>query len=185
MQSLTTLLVLLTIASVTSSLVYLTLRFLSVRFKTIASITALPAIALIYLSLPSDPYFPYWKYLFWKPKFSIFIPLVIIFGLIGVKWHQNSCNEPTQLLTSFALVCATITSAVSVLLLSLGQSPSLRGAYVNAFIVPKVEVYVSSLAAFELMAWVFIISQTITTPFWIWIWNTSRLRPGVDKHFDN
>ena len=165
-QSLLGLLLLGLIASIASLLVYFTLRPLEYYSQI--------ACGVLSLFICITP-------LFWD-RSRLFLNgyLVSLFsGLIGSIFHQKLQGQKSSFLSSFLLMFAVSLSANFAMInfirynLTVPQGPI---SYSFGFIFGIPSRY---------LALVFIIGQSITPPFLLWVWKSSRLRPGIDKHFDD
>lgn len=101
---------------------------------------------------------------------------ILLFGFIGGILHQKSNNASEDPLIDFGL-------SFSVNLFSLILNFALLSS--TALLPTQLYPAIERSPYFIPIFLVFIMAQSLTTPFLIWAWKNSRLRPGIDKHLED
>ena len=162
-QSLLPLLTLVLVASIVNSLIHLAFRALESKSRIVSGIISC-LILIIFLSSSTSIF---------SSDFSIIYISAVIFALIGSVFHRKSIDKTTNVFLSFALM-------FSVNLFALVAT-----FFVGMIFNSQLRVIQSANPKILYILWIFLIAQSITTPFIIWARKNSRLRPGIDKHFDD
>lgn len=174
MQLLLTLSALAVTAAVSSSFLYFSLRLLENRFSISVQIISLSVVAFFSWHInkyQSSLYFV---------QYPSFVYLIIIFtALLGSVFHRNSCVNPKSVFSSFILMMSV--SSLSVLCFDYFFSLNLFNSavcfrnyrmmlnshnVVNAWSIPGVTILTTA--------------QAILAPFFISVWKSRHLRPGLD-----
>ena len=166
-QSLLPYLGLMVIASIASCLIYILLRLLENRFLQMFSDVSIGSIAIVFL----------WAMTVSDSSFLISILVICLFvGLIGGWIHRNSGGKSESQFAAAFFMLTVVVGIIGVEWLILRFIP-VFGLFSD--------ITQKAISTHQYWFFALIATQIIAPPFLIWVWKSSRLRPGIDKHFDD
>lgn len=166
-QSLLALLALVAIASISSCIIYFPFRFIERKSQFLAAIFNIFVLSILIL-------YDFSRY--YKIVFTIvanFIFIVIFFSLLGGMIHIKSGGTSRNFYLAF-LMMFLITSSV-LLIVSFSH---------GLFSLETLSLFTGPNWYVRRAARTLMIAQAITPPFLFWVWESFRLRPGIDKPFE-
>ncbi|HEX8463335.1 MAG TPA: hypothetical protein VF627_01840 [Abditibacterium sp.] len=154
-QSWPTLLALVAIASLTNCVIYFIFRAVESKSRNLSILFSAISIT-------------FWVY-FNSQRLSDLIPFVFI-SLFGALFHLKSGAASKSFICAFWVMYAV--SLIGTLLTDLISA---------SMVSNRIFLYVNINEYASIVFRIWETSQSLTAPFLIWIWKSSRLRPGIDK----